>query len=111
MLERTLAVLAARSQFGEDCADVQQAIKHALAQPPVPPPTPVDSRVDLLALELSVVQTQKVLVALEDTAQVELDELQARRVNPWGGFREAWLEHYNQVRNRAGAESDGGHTG
>jgi len=98
MLERTLALLDGRP----GCRDIEELIAGALLGPPVPPPKPVDSRVDLLALELCAEQTLRVLAALDETLDevggVPLDDLQAKRVNPWGGFREAWLEHYNQVR-------------
>lgn len=107
MLERTLSLLSLRLSLlpaERDVAyGVEMAIKHALSQPPVPRPQTAtrseltDSRVDLLPLELTPSQTSIVLAALEDTSKAELDELQAKRNNPWGGFREAWLEHYNQV--------------
>lgn len=101
MLERTLAALEAFSsdESGDLHARTITAIEQALLQRPVAPPKPVDSRVDLLVLELTAEQTTHVLAALDDTANVELDRLQTQRVNPWGGFREAWLEHYNQVRD------------
>jgi len=107
MLERTLALLVTHG----DCEDIQQLIEQALVQVPVSPPKPIDPRVDLLSLELSLDQTRKVLAALDNTGRVELDEAQARRTNPWGGFREAWLEHYNHRSNSAGEDNDGRHTG
>lgn len=101
MLERTLVLVAGRATL--DPA-LESLLRNALSAQPVAPPKPVDSRVDLLALELSPAQTRFILACLDDTAVVPLDELQAKRQNPWGGFHEAWLEHYNQVsRTHAGS--------
>jgi len=111
MLERTLALLIVHIEYEGECEAIQQMIELALLQSPMPPPKPVDPRLDLLSLELSPDQAKLVLAALDDTSRVELDELQSRRTNPWGGFREAWLEHYNHRSNSAGEDNDGRHTG
>lgn len=103
-LTRTRAVLV---HFGDsDLAAAVAALDAALEQPPLAPPAPVDARVDMLPLSLSaelalgVAQRFDNATVLDD---VPLDSLQAKRQNPWGGFREAWLEHYNQrIGNTSG---------
>ena len=101
MLERTLAlVVGCGSREVADQAvfqAIEQTIINALAMPPVPSPQAVDSRVDLLALELPATQTLAIIGCFENVLAIPLDDLQLKRKNPWGGFREAWLEHYNQV--------------
>lgn len=124
MLERTQAVLmhyeklaaqsirhpeltAADAALGKSALN---AITNALQQAPAVPPAPVDARVDMLQVVLS--DAQALFVAelflrpankTEDSraavlADVKLDAVQQKRKNPWGGFREAWLEHYNHLQ-------------
>lgn len=107
MLERTLAVLdalARSSHFNPPHEALperlQSTLEGALNGRPLVPPAPVDPRVDMLFLVLDAEQAKWLASVFEDTrglvSLVRLDAVQAQRKNPWGGFREAWLEHYNQ---------------
>ena len=97
MLERTRALVAGSSDQPAIRFSISQALDAALVTSPVVPPQPVDSRVDLLPLDLLPKQCQVILDCLEDPAAIPLADVQAKRDNPWDGVREAWLEHYNQV--------------
>jgi len=102
MLERSLSVLEVgldRKQADpQGRSQAYAALTQALLQMPEEPPVPVDRRVDLLQLSLNPVAA-KLMVRLfsGDMNAWPLDAQQENRANPWGGFREAWLEHYNQV--------------
>lgn len=103
MLMRTLAVL---EQGGDAALAAAIAmLRAALLRPPLVPPVPVDARVDMLQLslpeELALGVAERFannpgMSGLPSLSDVPLDALQAVRKNPWGGFREAWLAHYNQ---------------
>lgn len=98
MLERTLAVVEQLTPPDTDALIGE--LRATLASSPLPPPTPVDKRVDMLSLQLSPVLAFAVVECFADESTLgalALDATQATRKNPWGGFREAWLEHYNQA--------------
>jgi|GEM_PF-5122369 len=84
------------------CEGALGAVVEALGQSPAEPPSPVDPRVDMLFVVLTNSQAHFV-AALFDSADALptgplLDATQQKRKNPWGGFREAWLEYcaYNK---------------
>jgi len=108
MLSRTRLVLEHyKSAFAEDqaprdlvlCESALDGITKALQQSPASPPSPVDPRVDMLFVALSTSEARFVAALFETVddwpVSPPLDAVQQKRKNPWGGFREAWLEHYN----------------
>jgi len=114
MLSRTKAVLegyptavSAKHQLGARalCESALSAVTRALKQRPAAPPEPVDSRVDMLFIALTSHEAQFVASLFRSAEAVPfgiaLDAIQQKRNNPWGGFREAWLEHYNHCKNKA----------
>jgi len=104
-----------KNQQSDLCESALSAVVHALGQPPAVPPEPVDPRVDMLLLELDLDESRFLAQLFENTdtkadagadAEVgvdgtELDAIQQKRKNPWGGFREAWRTHYNEHKDRA----------
>ncbi len=101
MLGRTLVVLAEPALTDPLLLSAQIAISRALDSSPLAPPVAVDSRVDMLNVRLTSAQARAVAALFVTADRLpdgdQLDDLQRRRMNPWGGFREAWLEHYNHV--------------
>ena len=113
MLNRTRVVLEHYKEASREdsvsgdlalCESALAALVTALGQSPAVPPSPVDSRVDMLNIRLTNRQAGFV-AALFDSEDalptgLQLDAIQKKRQNPWGGFREAWLEHYNYNKSR-----------
>ena len=105
MIERTLVVieqsLAGKQgdQNTRELGQAKSALMSLLTQTPLAPPQPVDPRVDMLLLRLPKIEAQAIVDLFDDAALLPggdwLDAVQQKRENPWGGFREAWLEHYN----------------
>lgn len=110
MIERTLVVIeqVLQKQDNQEIREAKKAqelvqartsLVNLLGQTPLTPPQPVDRRVDMLQLRLPKSQVQAIVDLFADVASLPagewLDAMQQKRQNPWGGFREAWLEHYN----------------
>lgn len=114
MLSRTLAVLhdveknSDTSALQSAGARLQRVLDDGV---PLTAPVPVDSRVEMLKLELTAEEASAVVELFRNLDAlgpcILLDDLQLARTNPWGGFLEAWVEHYNQVTNSSGNERRG----